>query len=202
MIKINLLPFRAARKRENVRRQVHVYSLCLLFLILVMVYFNVDLNGKLGHLESSKKHLQQELKPYAKTIIEIERFKKDTQLLNKKLEVIRNLDKQRVGPVQLLAEIARAVPLDRLWLESLLESKGVLTMQGAAMDNDTVALFMTELEKAPRIQSVDLGKTTLRSFPNYKLRAAGFELTCRLASATPEPKEKPKKKPNESQGRR
>ena len=61
-----------------------------------------------------------------------------------------------------------------LWLESLSESQGVMTLQGTAMDNDTVALFMTELEKAPQIRSVDLDKTTLKFFPEQKLRAAGF----------------------------
>ncbi len=45
MIKINLLPFRKARRRENVRRQVNVYFLCLLFLFSLMGYFHFDLNA-------------------------------------------------------------------------------------------------------------------------------------------------------------
>ena len=194
MIKINLLPFRKARRRENVRRQTNVYFLCMLFLFSLMFYFHFDLNSQLKKLETRKNDLQNELKTYTRITREIAQLKKDTKILTNKLEVIRNLEKQRVGPVQLLAEVARAAPLDRLWLESLSESRGVMTLQGTAMDNDTVALFMTELEKAPRIASVDLNKTTLRFFQENKLRAAGFELTCRTTFGAPKPEQKESQK--------
>lgn len=194
MIKINLLPFRKARRRENVRRQVNVYFLCLVFLFSLTLYFHFGLNIQLEKLEALETSLQKELKTYARITKEIAQHKKNTKILTTKLEVIRNLEKQQVGPVQLLAEVARAAPLDRLWLESLSESQGVMTLQGTAMDNDTVALFMTELEKARQIQSVDLNKTTLKFFPEHKLRAAGFVLTCRTAFGAPQPEKKKKQK--------
>ena len=196
MIRINLLPFRTARRRENVRRQVNVYFLCLLFLFSTMLFFHFDLNRQLAELDTRKKSLQKELKTYAAVTREIAQLKKETETLKTKLNVIQNLEKQRVGPVQLLADVARSAPLDRLWLESLSESQGVLKLQGTAMDNDTVALFMTQLEKARQIRSVDLDKTTLKFFPKHKLRAAGFVMTCRTAfeTAKPEKKEKNQKK--------
>ena len=146
MIKINLLPFRAARKRENVRHQVSVYLLCMLFLFCLMGYLHMFLGSQLARLNATEESLQKELKTYETITREIAKLKKDTKDLNAKLGVIENLEKQRVGPVLLLAEIARAVPLDRLWLNSVLETGGRLTLQGTAMDNHTVALFMTQLE--------------------------------------------------------
>lgn len=196
MIKINLLPFRKARKRENVRRQVSVFFLLLVFLFSLMFYLHFDLNAQLEKLETQKNSLQNELKAYARISREIAALKSATQTLKAKLEVIKNLERQRVGPVQLLAEVARAAPLDRLWLESLSESLGVLVLQGTAMDNDTVALFMTQLEKARQIRSVDLDKTTLKFFPEQKLRAAGFVLTCRTAFQAPEPEKEENQKKN------
>ena len=65
MIKINLLPFRAARKRENVRRQVSIYLLCMLFLFCVMGYLHVSLGGRLDRLKTREESLQKELKSYA-----------------------------------------------------------------------------------------------------------------------------------------
>jgi len=193
MIKINLLPFRAARKRENVRRQVSIYFLCMLFLFCLMGYLHVSLGSQLARLKASEESLQKELNSYATITREIAKLKKDTQDLNKKLGVIENLEKQRVGPVLLLAELARAVPLDRLWLNSVLETSGRLTLQGTAMDNHTVALFMTQLENAPHISAVDLDRTTLKFFPEYKRRASNFVLTCKTAYAEAEPEVKPKK---------
>ena len=193
MIKINLLPFRAARKRENVRRQVSIYFLCMLFLFCLMGYLHVSLGSQLTRLKASEESLQKELNSYATITREIAKLKKDTQDLNKKLGVIENLEKQRVGPVLLLAELARAVPLDRLWLNSVLETSGRLTLQGTAMDNHTVALFMTQLENAPHISAVDLDRTTLKFFPEYKRRASNFVLTCKTAYAEAEPEVTPVK---------
>ena len=193
MIKINLLPFRAARKRENVRRQVSIYFLCMLFLFCLMGYLHVSLGSQLARLKASEESLQKELNSYATITREIAKLKKDTQDLNKKLGVIENLEKQRVGPVLLLAELARAVPLDRLWLNSVLETSGRLTLQGTAMDNHTVALFMTQLENAPHISAVDLDRTTLKFFPEYKRRASNFVLTCKTAYAVAEPEVTPVK---------
>jgi len=200
MIKINLLPFRAARKRENVRRQVSIYVLCVLFLFCLMGYLHVSLGNELARLKASEESLQKELKSYAAITREIAQIKKDTQDLNTKLGVIENLEKQRIGPVLLLMEIANAVPLDRLWLDSVLETSGRLTLQGTAMDNHTVALFMTQLEDAPHISSVDLDRTTLKFFPEYKRRASNFVLNCNTAYA--EAEAKPDVKPPKGKGRR
>jgi len=200
MIKINLLPFRTARKRENVRRQVSIYFLCVLFLFCLMGYLHFSLNGQLARLKTQEESLQKELNSYASITREIAKLKKDTKDLNTKLGVIESLEKQRVGPVLLLAEIARAVPLDRLWLNSVLETSGRLTLQGTAMDNHTVALFMTQLEKAPHISAVDLDRTTLKFFPEYKRRASNFVLTCKTAYAKAE--SKPKAMPKKGKGRR
>ena len=41
MIKINLFPFRAARKRENIRRQIGYYVATVLILLAFMVIWSV-----------------------------------------------------------------------------------------------------------------------------------------------------------------
>ncbi len=200
MIKINLLPFRAARKRENVRRQVSIYFLCVLFLFCLMGYLHVSLSGELATLKTKEENLQRELKSYAAVTREIAQLKKDTKDLNAKLGVIEKLEKQRVGPVLLLVEIARAVPMDRLWLDGVLETSGRVTLQGTAMDNHTVALFMTQLENEPHISAVDLDRTTLKYFPEYKRRASNFVLNC--GTAYGEAGAKPRATPKKGKGRR
>ena len=193
MIKINLLPFRAARKRENVRRQISIYLLCMLFLFCLMGYLHVSMSMELTRLKTRGESLRKELKSYGPITREIAKLKKETKDLNTKLGVIERLEKQRVGPVLLLSEIALAVPLDRLWLTSVQETSGRLTLQGTAMDNHTVALFMTQLEKAPHISAVDLERTTLTYLAKIKRGATNFKLTCKTAYAEAEPEVTPKK---------
>jgi len=43
MIKINLLPFRAARKQANIRRQVSIYFLSVVCLMTLMIYLFLSL---------------------------------------------------------------------------------------------------------------------------------------------------------------
>jgi len=179
MIRINLLPFRAARKQENIRRQVNIYLLSVVCLLILIVYSYLILGSELTKLKGEEKQLRSELASYAKVTQEIAQIKKRTKEIKDKLEVIKGLEKQSSGPVRLLEEIATSVPIDRLWLSAIVEKGGDLTLEGSAMDNDTVALFMANLEKKKQIQSVDLKTTKLQNFPKYKRNAANFVLTCK-----------------------
>ena len=194
MIKINLLPFRAARKKENIRRQISIYFLSVVFLCAAMGYLYTDLNRKLGPLRAEREQKNKELSAYAGTTQKIAEIRGKIGRIGSKLEVIRELERNKSGPVQLLDEISMAVPKDKLWLSSLKEKSGILTLEGSAMDNDTVALFMTSLEKAQHIIAVDLESTKLKNLPKYKLDITDFVLKCKTYSYKEEPKEEPNAK--------
>ena len=176
MIRINLLPFRAARKKENIRRQLMIYGLSVLLLFCIMGYTFFYLTSTLSGLKEDQKRIEDELKTYEKTIKSIAELEKKIKEIRAKLEVIRELEKNKTGPVHLLDEIAMAVPKEKLWLSSMKENKGNLTLTGTAMDNETVALFMTNLEKSEYISTVDLQSAKLRTIPEYKLNVADFVL--------------------------
>ncbi len=182
MIKINLLPFRAARRKENIRRQITIYVLSVVLILLVAGYLFLNLTSTLSELADEKAAQKQELDKYADTIKKIKAIEKKVVEIEEKLNVIRELEKNKTGPVRLLAEIAMAVPKDRLWLKSIQERKGTLSLSGTAMDNDTVAIFMTNLEKSPQITSVDLKSTKLQNLKAYKLNVSNFSLTCKMYS--------------------
>jgi type IV pilus assembly protein PilN len=182
MIKINLLPFRAARRKENIRRQITIYLLSVVLVLLVAGYLFLNLTSTLSDLAHEKAAQQQELAKYADTIKRIKAITKKVAEIEEKLGVIKELEKNKTGPVRLLDEIAMAIPKDRLWLISLQENKGTLSLSGTAMDNDTVALFMTNLEKSQQITSVDLQSTKLQNLQAYKLNVSNFSLTCKTYS--------------------
>ena len=179
MIRINLLPFRAARKKENIRRQITIFFLSIVFAVLVMAYYAIDLNRELKGLKNKEQDLQAQLKTYEATIRKINELEKKIKEIKAKLAVIRELEKNKTGPVHLLDEIAMAVPKEKLWLTSLKETGGSLKLTGTAMDNETVALFMTNLEKSEYIGTVELQSARLRYLPAYKLRVSDFVLDCK-----------------------
>jgi len=178
MIRINLLPFRAARKKENIRRQLTIFALTLVFVFVVMAYYFMKLSSTLSNLEKEEQQIKVELAGYKKTIERINNLEKKIAEIRKKLDVIKDLEKKKTGPVLLLDQIAMAVPKEKLWLTSLDEKKGKLTLNGTAMDNETVAVFMTNLENSELITAVDLKSTRLRSLPKYKLSVSDFSLEC------------------------
>jgi type IV pilus assembly protein PilN len=179
MIRINLLPFRAARKKENIRRQLMIYGLSVVFVLCIMGWGFIHLTTTLSDLKTEEENKQKELKSYEATIKKITELEKKIKEIRAKLEVIRELERNKTGPVHLLDEIALAVPKEKLWLSNMKETKGTLTLTGTAMDNETVALFMTNLEKSEYISGVDLQSAKLRTIPDYKLNVADFVLECK-----------------------
>jgi type IV pilus assembly protein PilN len=61
MIRINLLPFRKARKKENVRQQISVFFLALVFLTLGLSYFAISLDRKMHDMDNRIKTSTQQL---------------------------------------------------------------------------------------------------------------------------------------------
>ena len=190
MIRINLLPFRAARKKENIRRQLMIYGLSVVLLLSIMGYTLFYLTSTLSGLKAEEKRIQDELKTYEQTIKRIAELEKKIKEIRAKLDVIRELEKNKTGPVHLLDEIAMAVPKEKLWLSSMKEAKGNLTLAGTAMDNETVALFMTNLEKSDYISGVDLQSAKLREIKDYKLNVSDFTLECKTYAYKEKEKEK------------
>ena len=178
MIRINLLPFRAAKKRENIRMQISVYVLSVVLLVAVLGFSFMSLAKELDDLRAESSRLKKDLDSYSEMLKKMEALTKKREDLKGKLEVIQRLDARRMGPVQLFDEIAMAVPKGKLFLNSLGELKGEVKMAGVAVDYDTVALFMTNLEKTETIEIVTLGGTDRSDEDGQTV--SKFNLVCKL----------------------
>jgi len=176
MIKVNLFPFRAARIKENIRRQVTIYLLSMIFLILASSYFYLDLYNKVNTLREERDVKQKELDSFKDTNIKIAALKKTIADIEVKLKTIKRLEKGKTGPVILLDDIAMSIPEDKLWLTALKEQKGTLILDGTAMDNETVADFMDRLQNTKSINSVQLVRTRQKKIPGFDLSLKDFSL--------------------------
>jgi type IV pilus assembly protein PilN len=194
MIRINLLPFRAARKRENIKRQISIFALVLLLLFAGMGYQYYDLSSELSEVKAEQKRIKKELRSYDKILRKIKALNRKIKALKAKLRVIKRLEKGKSGPVLLLDQISNAVPKDKLWITSLNQKKKSLRLTGTAMDNSTVALFMDNLKRSKQISTVNLQSVKLRDIKKYKLRVSDFVLKCSLAAPKKKKSKKSKKK--------
>jgi type IV pilus assembly protein PilN len=195
MIRINLLPFRAARKRENIRRQVSISGLLFLLSLVILAVWFFSIKTNVSDLKTQETNKKAELESYKKDLEEIKKQEKMIKDTETKLGVIKELEKGKSGPVLLLSAIADAVPVNKLWLTSLKESNGTLTLTGMAMDNETVALFMSNLEAAKNmISSVELKSAIGKEIQQYKLKVSDFALECKTYAYKTEKKSEAKSK--------
>ena len=194
MIRVNLFPFRAARIKENIRRQVSYYFGSVIIILLAITWFYIDLSRDLGALKKDQDNKKRELATYKDTNTKIKDLKKTIADIEAKLKTIQQLEKVKTGPVKLLDDIATSVPKDKLWLASLRESKGTLMLEGTAMDNETVADFMDKLQSTGSIHSVELVRTRQRKVSGLDLSLKDFALRCTTYAHKPKTTPTGKKK--------
>lgn len=198
MIRVNLLPYRAARIKENIRRQVTIYILSTLFLILFFGIFPynpisyVALNKEVKSLRQKRDDRKKELASYRDTTVKIKALEKTKAEIDVKLGKINELKKVKTGPVRLLDDIATSVPKDKLWLTALKENKGILVLEGTAMDNETVADFMNRLKDTRSVRAVELVRTKQKEIKELNLNLKDFALTCQTYAFREEQKAPPK----------
>lgn len=183
MIRINLLPFRAARKKENVRRQISIYFLSTFLLMLLVAYSWFSMSRTVSALEKEKIAKQKKLKSYDDTLKKIKEIEARINEIKSKQKVIGTLEKNKTGPVRLLDDLATAVPEGRLFLKSFKESKGEISLDGTAKDNDTVAYFMDNLKSKKSISAVELvsaRRSQIRTEENI-IMVTDFSIKCKLS---------------------
>ena len=185
MIRINLLPYRAERKKENTRRQVGIYTLSVILVAVGCYYYHMRLNSKIEKLTAEINYTNSQVAKYRKINREIEEIKKKLAVLERKTNVIKALDADRKGPVLVLDELYRLLVEKRMWYTGLAEKNNQIKLKGVALDNQTVADFMTRVEKSKQFSGVRLDsirKITIRS-KNISLKK--FEVAFNRVMASP-----------------
>lgn len=201
MIRINLLPFRAARKKENIRKQVSVFFLCLLLVVIVLGWVHFYLGSKQTRLTTNVTDTKKELALYNKKNQEIKEIRQKLQDLEMRQQVIQNLEKQRFEPVHILDELTGKIVAERMWLTRLDINSNQMDVDGIALDNNTVANFIDNLETISKLnepqshlyEKVRLNKLQQEEIRNLNMKK--FEITALKIT-------KPVETPDEQKGKR
>ena len=176
MIRINLLPFRAARRKENIRRQISIFLLSFIFTFIAFFYYQMQLNLQLGELKTEAEDVKNRLKVFRKKSREVDNIKQALDTLHKKINVIKALELNRREPVRLMDAMTGMVIPKRMWFTDFAVNNDAVVIKGNALDNKTVADFMIQLEKSGFFSTVNL--TTLKQVTIQELNVKGFEISC------------------------
>lgn len=185
MIRINLLPVRAAQKREALRGQMVIVGLTLVGTVLACGGVYATMLMQISAEQEAKAAKENELLQLRKAIGEVDHFKKLQSELQEKLSILETLKQGKTGPVRLLDSLSSALP-EKLWLTSFKESGGTVNIGGLGMSEETVAVFMRNLEESPYFRNVELQVTEQTSLSDGP-RLQKFELSCAVESPAVSP---------------
>ena len=180
MFRINLLPEECRSRMQGglrVRLGV-VMGLGALGIVLVSVVGTTSWQSRLlDQLNSRQAELQSEADRYRPQINLVNQLRMKKADLEQRLGSIHRLDQDRSLRVEVVEELARAVP-EFVWLTSFLEEKDKVTVEGVAFSTLAVFEFMVALESMPNFAEVRL--TTLRQGDVAAEEVSRFTLTTTL----------------------
>jgi type IV pilus assembly protein PilN len=171
MIRINLLPYRKLRKTENIRRQLSIFLLTLILIGGGFYYFSIILSSQRDDLSQRVASIQKELQSKKKMAQEVDDITKKLDNLKKKTEVITVLTTLRKEPVKLIAAMTELVVPKQMWFTNLTAGEIKVDVSGVALDNRTVAEFMTRIEESPLFDGVKLISTQQSKIADVNLKS-------------------------------
>jgi len=187
MIRINLLPKVEVKAPKKGVSELFLGSLALLAVLGVILATHFSQAGKIKKANKEITVAQQKIDELKEVEEQVNEFKRKNQELERRIQIIADLEKKRSGPLYVMDSLSNAIP-DRSWVNDFKSKGSGVTLTGVAWNEFTVADFMKELQKSNYYKNVKLKlieKATISSLPLRK-----FEITSSLdyLGKKPEPK--------------
>lgn len=174
MIRINLLEAGAKRARAAKSPEMFASSgsspaaLAGVGMLVLAVILLIAHNLYLGHQASALAAQMTEARQEASRLQAVRREFQETtqrrQLLEQRIAMINSLKQGQSGPSALLAALRQGVDgAPAVWLDSVAEKGGVLTLHGSALDFNAVANLMTSMERTGYFGQIGLKSSAEQS---------------------------------------
>lgn len=177
MIEINLLPRYERKGKEAKRFQRSVILLSFVLLGVALAFLKWNAVKKEGELDARIRDLEAEISNLNKALSGVGDVKKERENLQKRLEVIQRLEKDRLLAAVVMDDLSGRVP-EKVWLERLEKQGDKVVSVGVALDEETIADFMTSLKASPYIEVVELESVTKHAAGGVDLKR--FSITFKL----------------------
>lgn len=180
MIKINLAP-PAAKKRFSIG--IPSFNLGILFGLLLAVlvaalgFWWWTLDAEVQDLNRQIADNQKEITRLKQVIAEGQRFKREKEDLERRVNAVEGVTRLQTRPVYLLDALPDLLPKD-LWLTRTEEKGQQLRFVGTTYSSTALADFMANLKASGKFKDVDLleSRQDLTKSP----RTITFEVSCRF----------------------
>jgi Tfp pilus assembly protein PilN len=159
MIRINLLPQEQRHhRRAGIRldRMKVVPLVCLTIVLIASLATTVVQSARLQAIERDVATARAESEQYRRTIALIDEMVRKEQELNRRLDLVQTLDKDRFRTVRVLDEVARRVPR-YMWLTSFKNiAPEKYSIDGYAFSNLVISDLMSSLDQSEIFREAEL----------------------------------------------
>ncbi|MGA2404722.1 MAG: PilN domain-containing protein [Syntrophobacteraceae bacterium] len=180
MIQINLLPVRVQKRKEGARQFASIYLLTVCLAVAIIGFLWKYYDDQIDSRQSELSGLKQEVSKYAKFELALQQLTKRKELVDKKREVIKNLQNDRDAVVRMLAVLSIQVPPEKMWFDKLAQAGNLVTLDGVAQSNETIVEFMRNLESSPYIEKGSINLVQSRQFEVKEMKLREFQLSYRF----------------------
>ena len=185
MIRINLLGrTRPKAQRTTVPLEATLQYVLLLVAVVASVGF-LWVHYTLLNRENTRlvTHIQKQMSEKARLEQikqQVDNFEKQRAVLQQRISVIEELQRNRTGGQELLEAIANTVSrTDTLWLTSVERKGDSLTINGSAGSLNAVANYITQLKRSGYFQTVEI-KESHQDESNKTVQIFIFSLTAQF----------------------
>lgn len=168
MARINLLPWRAERRKVREREFYLMLGMSALAGAVVFVAAMMWMNARLENQDDRNAYMQQEIKEVEKRLDKIKELDKTRSRLLARKQVIEQLQANRSQMVHMFDELVRTIP-DGVRLGSLKQVGDILTLEGVAQSNASVATYMRNVEASQWLGRPDLKKTEIKRLDDKRM---------------------------------
>lgn len=183
MIRINLLPVREIKQRKAIKNQLIFFILGFLSFVSALTLIGIFQYNHILTSEKTIQSLQLEKQKFTTTLNEIKKLEEEKKLIETRIGVIKQLKASSSLTVHILDEVANLTPNKRMWLSGMSQSGNALKISGMALDNQTVAKFMEDLEGSRFIENVALSNSSMKQYAERNLKS--FSLSGNATAPSP-----------------
>lgn len=187
MIRINLLGQarpKATRKAVDLGAALPaaLMGAGILFGIVVLAFYYTTLQRDLNKAQDDVKRLKAEKTNLERIKQDVESFEAQQKVLQQRVSIIEQLQRDRTGGQELLDMVANTVSrTENLWLTSMNKKGKALSVDGVAASLNSVANFITQMKRSGYFDKIEIKHTT-QDDKNTGIETFIFQLTAEISS--------------------
>lgn len=209
MIKINLLPVKAAKRRADGQRQLLFGAIVVTATVIGLILFHEATASRIDGEKAENKRLEGTIAALKKEIGDYDVIKAQREELIKQRDAIKKLQANRSGPVWMMRELSdiltsgRGPTIDkeayeeqlkrdpnagfnvnweprRVWLLDYQERAQRVTLKGAAKSDEDVAEFLKRMKQSAFFSEVYWQQTQPQFDSKLNVAYVTFDVTCKV----------------------